>query len=170
MTDMIDLETRTGLRFAVRPVSENDGPALANFFAAVSDDDRRFRFLTAVPTVSAGQLRDLIHRAHHRRETFLAIDPADGDILAAATLAADEGGTLAEVAISVRADRRGVGIGWSMLIHAAEQARIWGVTRLQAIESRANHAAIELEREQGFIGRPVDGDPSLIILEKTFKP
>jgi GNAT superfamily N-acetyltransferase len=168
MTDTTHIETRTGLRLAVRAVRENDGQALASFFAAVSDDDRRFRFLSVAPAVNRGQLQDMTHCDHHHSETFLATDPGDGRIVAAATLAADEPRALAEVAISVRADQRGQGIGWSMLLHVAEQARRWGVGRLQAIESRANHAAISLEREQGFTARPVEGDASLVILEKSF--
>lgn len=164
----IFIETRTGLRLSVRAVRPDDGAALARFFAAVSDDDRRFRFLSAAPAVHASQLHALTHCDHHHGETFLAIDPQDGRIVAAATLAADEARTLAEVAISVRADLRGQGIGWSLLTHVADQAKAWGVSRLQAIESRANHAAITLEREQGFIARAVDGDPTIMILEKRF--
>lgn len=168
MTDTTQIKTRTGLRLDLRPVRENDGQALAAFFAAVSDDDRRFRFLSAAPTVNVEQLHDITHCDHHHSETFLATDPRDGRIVAAATLAADERRTLAEVAISVRANRRGQGIGWCLLSHVAEQARLWGVSRLQAIESRANHAAIDLEREQGFVARPIEGDPSLILLERHF--
>ncbi len=168
MTDTTQIETRTGLRLNLRLVRENDGQALAAFFSAVSDDDRRFRFLSTAPTVNVAQLHDITHCDHHHTETFLATDPVDGRIVAAATLAADEPRTLAEVAISVRADRRGQGIGWCLLNHVAEQAKSWGVSRLQAIESRANHAAIELEREQGFIARPIEGDPSLMLLERRF--
>lgn len=166
MTDT--LETRTGLKINVRPAQDGDAQALAGFFAAVSDDDRRFRFLSSAPGVSPGQIRDLIGGDPDQCETFLATDPTDGRILAAATLAADPDRTRAEVAISVRADHRGMGVGWSMLRHATERAQQWGVGLLQAIESRANHAAIELEREQGFVARAVEDEPSLLILEKHF--
>jgi acetyltransferase len=38
-----------------------------------------------------------------------------------------------------------------------------------AIESRDNHAAIELEREKGFVPEPFEGEPSLVILAKTLR-
>ncbi|EKU76140.1 MULTISPECIES: GNAT family N-acetyltransferase [Sphingobium] len=167
MTDKDILETRTGIRVQVRPAQDGDARALAHFFSAVSDDDRRFRFLSSAPGVSAGQIHDLIHGDPDNCETFLATDEK-GAILAAATLAADPDRTRAEVAISVRADHRGKGVGWSMLRHATDRAQEMGVGLLQAIESRANHAAIELEREQGFVARSVDDEPSLLILEKRF--
>ena len=43
-----------------------------------------------------------------------------------------------------------------------------GVKQVIAIESRDNHAAIELERESGFVPQAMEGDPSTIILTKRF--
>jgi len=63
---------------------------------------------------------------------------------------------------------RGRGIGWSLLDHVAELAKSWGVKRLQAIENRENHAAIQLEREKGFVASGIDGDPGLVLLERRF--
>jgi hypothetical protein len=44
-----------------------------------------------------------------------------------------------------------------------------GCRRAIAIESRDNHAAIELEREKGFVPEPCDGDPSLVVLTRKFR-
>ena len=41
--------------------------------------------------------------------------------------------------------------------------------RVIAIEDRENHAAIELEREKGFTPRAVEGDPTLVMLEKCLR-
>jgi len=43
------------------------------------------------------------------------------------------------------------------------------VRRAISIESRENHAAIELEREKGFVPEPLEGEPSLVQLVKTFR-
>jgi acetyltransferase len=51
----------------------------------------------------------------------------------------------------------------------SREAEARGVRRVIAIEDRANHAAIELEREKGFTPEPLDDDPSLIVLSKTFR-
>ena len=50
-----------------------------------------------------------------------------------------------------------------------EEIKVIGVRRVIAIESRDNHAAIELEREKGFVPEPFDGDPTLVILAKTLR-
>jgi len=74
-------------------------------------------------------------------------------------------GETAEVAVSVHRDRKAQGIGWSLLRHVAQIAPAKGILRLQSIESRDNHAAIEVERELGFTGRAYPGDPTLILVE-----
>ncbi|MDE0947526.1 MAG: GNAT family N-acetyltransferase, partial [Sphingobium sp.] len=140
----------------------------AAFFDEVSDEDRRFRFLSAVRHVSPAQLHDITAFEHHRHETVLAFEPDGATIIAAATLAADKAGDIGEVAISILPERKGKGIGWTLLDHMAQEARHWGVKKLQSIESRDNHAAISLEREMGFTARAVEGDPALMLLERCF--
>lgn len=165
---MIALSTRYDYRFDVRPATHDDEAALAAFFDQVSDDDRRFRFLSAVRHVSPAQLHDITAFDYHRHETVLAFEAGGGMIIAAATLAADKAGDTGEVAISILPDYKGKGIGWTLLDHMAQEARHWGITKLQSIESRDNHAAIMLEREMGFSARAVEGDPGLMLLERTF--
>lgn len=165
---MIALATRYGFRFDIRLASHDDEPALAAFFAEVSDEDRRFRFLSGARQVTPGQLHEMTAFDHQRHETFLAFAPGDAEIIAAATLAADAAGGTGEVAISILPDFKGKGIGWTLLDHVAKEARAWGVNRLQSIESRDNRAAISLEREMGFSARAIEGEPGLVLLERAF--
>ncbi len=81
-------------------------------------------------------------------------------------LAADDTLERAEVAISLRADHKGLGIGWTLLDHLAAVAKARGVKVLESIESRDNHTAITLEREMGFSSEPVEGDTSLVLLRR----
>ena len=74
-----------------------------------------------------------------------------------------------EIAVSIRSDYKGKGVGWALLDFLAEEARTRGVRRVIAIESRDNHAAIELEREKGFTPEPFDDDPTLVVLSKTLR-
>lgn len=161
------LRTRTGLELTVRPATAADEPALAAFFDDVSADDRRFRFLTAAEHPGHEMLRPLVAADHDRSESYLALDAA-GTIVASGLFACDAARETAEVAISIRADRRGQGIGWALLDVLAEAARARGVRRVISIESRENHAAIDLEREKGFVPEPFDADPSLVLLVKRF--
>lgn len=166
---MTRLATRSGLHLNVRPAREDDEAALAAFFDKVSDEDRRFRFFSAAEHVSHDQLEPLIHADHFRSESFLAFDAASGELVASALLACDGALDTGEIAVSVRADHKGKGAGWALLDFLGAEAQRRGVRRVIAIEARENHAAIELEREKGFTPEPFEGDPSLVILSKTFR-
>ncbi|SFF93874.1 acetyltransferase [Novosphingobium sp. CF614] len=163
------LTTRSGIELEVRPATEADEAELAAFFDRVTDEDRRFRFLAAADHVSHEQLEPLVHTDHFRTESWLGINKAGGQIVASGLLACDGPLDTGEIAISVCGNHRGKGIGWAMLDFLADQARTRGCRRVIAIESRDNHAAIELEREKGFKPEPFEGDPTLVILSKTFR-
>jgi len=165
----IRITTGTGIDIEVRPVATGDEDALAAFFDQVSDEDRRFRFFAAADHVSHEQLQPLIKIDHFHVENFLASDRLTGELVASALLACDGPLDTAEVAVSIRADYRGKGVGWALLDLLASEAQKRGVRRVIAIESRDNHAAIELEREKGFAPEPFEGDPALVVLAKTFR-
>lgn len=161
-------ETRDGTRLDVRPAFAEDEAALEAFFDQVSDDDRRFRFLSAARHVGHDQLLPLTHCDHWRTESFLAFDHGTGALVASAMLACDARMETGEIAVSIHAGYRGRGIGWAMLELLGDEARKRGLKSVISIEDRDNHAAIELERERGFVPRAIDGDPHLVLLEKRF--
>lgn len=169
MDTTLALLTRSGIDLAVRPARETDEAALAAFFDRVSDEDRRFRFFSAGAHVCHRQLEPLIHADHYRSESYLGFDPESGELVASALLACDAAMDTGEVAVSVRSDYRGKGIGWAMLDFLGQEAERRGVRRVIAIEARENHAAIDLEREKGFKPEAFEGDPSLVVLAKTFR-
>ena len=162
------LVARSGVALDVRATTEADEAVLAAFFDKVSDEDRRFRFFTAGAHVSHEQLDPFIHADHVRSESYLAFDAANGALVASGLLACDSACETAEVAISIRCDYRAMGLGWVLLGFLGDVARAMGVRQIIAIESRDNHAAIDLERESGFVPQPMEGDPSTIILTKRF--
>ena len=166
---LVTLPTRSGLTLAVRPATERDEAELAALFDEVSDEDRRFRFFVAGEHVSHEQLQPLIHTDHFRSESYLATDAATGKVIASALLACDNALDTAEVAVSISRDYKGQGVGWTLLDFLGREAARRGVRRVIAIESRDNHAAIELEREKGFTPEPFEGDPTLVILSKTYR-
>lgn len=161
-----DLQTRTGFCFRVRSVGPGDDAALGEFFSHVTPEDLRFRFLSSVNVVSHAQLMALINVDHRQKENFLAVDSDGITIIATAMLACDPALTVGEVAISIRPDFKGRGVSWELLEHVAHFAEALGVRTLQSIESNANHAAIELEREMGFTARSYPGDATLTLVER----
>jgi acetyltransferase len=163
------LETRSGIKLEVRPAHEADEPMLVTFFDQVSEEDRRFRFFAASQHVSHDQLEPLIHADHFRSESFLAFDAATGELVGSALLACDGALDTGEIAVSVRSDYKGKGVGWALLDFLGHEAKSRGVRRVISIESRDNHAAIELEREKGFMPEPFEGDPTLVVLSRTYR-
>lgn len=162
------LTTKSGLSLSVRTARPADEDALREFFGHVSAEDLRFRFLSGLDHVREAQLAPLTHPDHQHSESYLAFDGET--LVASAVLAADEAMDTAEVAIAIRSDYKDRGIGWTLLDHVARCARQKGIRTLQSIESYDNHAAIELEREMGFVARSSPGDASLVIVEAQLTP
>ncbi|ETI64546.1 N-acetyltransferase GCN5 [Sphingobium sp. C100] len=159
-----EITTGIGLRLHVRPANAADETELETFFENVTLEDLRFRFLSAVQHVGHDQITAMLRTDRERTVTLLAYEEG-GALVGVAMLAADAQSETAEVAVSVHRDWKAQGIGWSLLRHVAQRARARGILRLQSIESRDNHAAIEVERDLGFTARAYAGDPTLILLE-----
>lgn len=162
------LVTRSGLKLYIRSVAPEDAATVRQFFASLSHDDLRFRFLTPVPAPGPSLLEFLIDVDHVRTEDFLAFADADDDkvLVASAMLAADESLAKAEVAIAVRPEYRNRGVGWALLDFVAGEAKARGIGTLESIECQDNREAIALEREMGFTAMPCPGDPTLTLVRK----
>ncbi len=161
-----DLATRTGLVLHVRPVNSKDEALLSEFFRHVAPEDLRFRFLSGIREVGHDRLMAMTQVDHKSTENFLAFVDGEKTVVASAMVAADASMTRAEVAISVRADYKHKGVAWELLRHVARFAAAMGVGVLESIESRENHEAIELEREQGFVAVTYEDDPTLMLIRK----
>jgi len=163
----IRLQTRTGFRLDVRPVTTADAPLLAEFFTHVTKEDLRFRYLVGIDHVSEERISELANVDHERKENFLAFAEGGTPLVASALLACDPESDRAEVAITIREDFKAQGIGWELLSYLADIARSKGARILESIEQRENHAAIELERHMGFSAQSDPDDPTLLILRKN---
>lgn len=157
--------TRSGLVLRVRPARPDDEAALADFFAQVTAEDRRFRFLSMV-RIGHEHIVAMTSVDHQKTESFVAFGADDRVILGAAMLACDPDLAIGEVAISVRGDHKNLGIGWALLRHVETYARAKGVRRLMSVENRANKSAIQIEQEHGFDASSLDGDMTLVVLQK----
>lgn len=163
------LVTRSGVKLLVRPTAPEDAGRVAQFFAGLTHDDLRFRFLTPVAKPSASFLENLVRVDHVRTEDFLAFVEVDGEpeLVASAMIAADPDMARAEVAIAVAPAFREKGVGWTLLDFVARDARARGIKRLESVECRDNRAAIALEREMGFTASSYPGDATLTLVSKT---
>lgn len=161
-----ELTTRTGFQFKVRPAQPTDEAALGEFFTHVTPEDMRFRFLTGLKTVGHERLAAMTAIDHHQTENFLAVVDGATGIIATAMLACDSDMKTGEVAIAIRSDYKARGVSWVLLEHVAAYAEANGLTTIQSVEMRANHAAIDMEREMGFVAESYPGDPTLVLVKK----
>lgn len=164
------LVTRTGFRFHVRPARSSDEAALGAFFTHVTPEDLRFRFLTGLKTVGHDRLAAMTSIDHRLTENFLAFEDGNPNILATAMLACDDAMQTGEIAIAIRSDYKARGISWDLLAHVADYAEKKGLATIQSIESNDNHAAIDMERQMGFVAAPYPGDSTLVLVQRQLKP
>ncbi len=165
-----DLTTRGGLDVHIRPARPDDDDALSAFFAGVTREDMRFRFLTALKTVDHDRLVSMTHVDHRQTENFLAFAKGRPEIIASAMLACTDDMSKGEVAIALLPGFKKKGLSWELLEHVAHFAEDKGVKILESIESRDHHAAIEMEREMGFTATSYPGDASLVLVRRTLMP
>lgn len=162
-----ELVTRDGASFFVRPVRADDEPLLADFFAHVSPEDMRFRFLSGVSTVGHDRLAMMTRVDYRRTISFLVFDPARTSLLATAMLAADADRSRAEVALTTRVDMKGKGLSWALFEHVLYYARAEGIGTVEAIECADHDAALRMEREMGFAVVSDPEDPTLRIVRRS---
>lgn len=165
----IYLRTHTGLSLYVRPVGDDDEQLLAEFFRHLTPQDLRFRFLGGLHEVSHERLVSMTRVDHRLTENFLTFAQGGKILVASTMLVRSPSGAEAEVAIAVHADYRHKGVAWEMLRHVARYAEAKGIKILQSLESRENHEAIELEREQGFVAKAYPEDGALVLIQKELQ-
>jgi len=157
--------TRDGLNLNIRPACAEDEQKLVDFFKQLNPQDLRFRFLSATNGASPGLAHTLVDIDHTQTENLLAFDDQN-QLVATTMVAAPQGGDDAEVAVAVRSDLKGHGVGWSMLDQACDYARSRGFKTLHSVQMSDDRAAIALEEEMGFRARPNPDDMSLTMLSK----
>ena len=159
------LTTRGGVALDVRPASPGDREDVLKFLRSVDAPDLRFRFLSAVKP-SEALARILTNVDHCSAEDLIAFDTGDGSVAATAMIAKGHSPEIAEIAVLVRSDLKGRGIGWGMLGQACDYARSRGYRRAECVESSSNEGAITLEREQGFTADLHPEDAQVTVLTR----
>ncbi|GAC1043189.1 N-acetyltransferase family protein [Rhizobium sp. No.120] len=162
-----NITTREGLQVTVRPAGFEDEHLMIDLFDHVSPQDLRFRFLSAVKHVSRKQIADLIGADHNAIESYLAFVKGGNMPVATAVLACDHKRKRGEVAIAVRSDFKGHGLGWEFLGLMVSEARKRGLEKIESMEDRSNYDAIELEENMGFSAEPCPDDPTHLLLSKS---
>lgn len=145
----------------LRPISPEDEPLYADFFANVTDEDQRLRFFSAAPDLSRKLLARLTQIDYAREMAFVAIARDTGHLLGVSRFVADPDYTRGEYAIQVRSDLKGRGLGWLLMQHLIDYSRAEGLKDLFGTVLAENTTMLDMCAELGFAITTEPDDPSV---------
>lgn len=162
-----------GRRVNVRASSPQDIDLLRAFFAALSDQDRYFRFMTKLGELSELLARRLADADQVRHVALLACAASGGGEIvigeARYVLGGDDPGS-AEFAVAVATDWQGLGLARALLARLTGQAANAAVRRLMADTLTGNAAMLVVARAAGFTVSGNGADRRLLRLSKELTP
>ncbi len=146
--------TRTGLEFFMRPVRISDEPVLKDFFYSLSEESRYNRFLSRREDMPREMLQDLFLVVDYTREmVILATIEHEGAevVIGVGQYVVLEGTLTAQVALVIRDDYQGQGLGSELLSYLATIAQKQGLTGFTAEILPDNKHVLHLLEKTGHI-------------------
>lgn len=135
----------------VRPITPADQARLTAFYARLSDESRRTRFLGPCRGIGDRQSSAFCTPDHAHNEGFVAVRGAGADEEIVGHVCVEpEGPSSAEVAVAVADGLRGQGIGRRLVEAALDWARRDGLVALTATMLAANPAIQRLLTSLGL--------------------
>lgn len=163
-----DLTTEEGRRIHVRPIRPDDEGALAAFYNRLEPEHRALRFLSASREIGRERIVTMTQIDYRRAMNFLAFDGAhERDLLATAQLVADPDYRRAEVAVAVRSDVQGEGIGRALMEHLIAYAQDEGLACLEGAVGSGNARMIDFARRHGAVLTGGEGAGEEFVLHKA---
>lgn len=143
----------------LRPISAQDKDALIRFHDQLSDDTKFRRYHAAKKSLSTADL-NYFTEVDQQRHLALVAHPDDDehDLLGVARAVAMPGtDDEAEIAVVVRDDHHGSGVGADLIEAVVDRAERAGMRRVVAEVQADNHRALRLFQGFGFRQRAWDG-------------
>lgn len=147
-----------GRSIVLRPLSEDDEPALREFLVSLAGEDIRSRFFGATHSPEqayAGKYADI-----DPEHELVVVAMDDRRMLGMGHLAWDADRVAAEFALIVRSDIKGRGLGRMLLDKLLRHARQLGLARVTGQILQDNQRMLSLARELGFSLRD-SGEPGI---------
>ncbi|MGZ8562912.1 MAG: N-acetyltransferase family protein [Candidatus Limnocylindria bacterium] len=135
----------------IRPVRAGDADAIASFYANLTPESRRTRFLGSCRSISDLQAQRFARAPEHGASGWLALDQnrtAVGHLCLEPLGPGGEG--VEEIAVAVAEEWRGHGLGRALLDAAIASARHRGVRALEATMLTGNHPIHALLEHAGL--------------------
>jgi acyl-CoA hydrolase/GNAT superfamily N-acetyltransferase len=145
--------TREGLQILLRPVKMSDEPLLKDFFYALSDQSTYRRFISQRKDMPHERLQEFVIIDYTREMVILVVlehEERNDEIIAVGQYGIDERLHTAEVALVVRDDYQGRGIGGELLGLLTHQAKNQGLLGFTAEVLIENYPMLRLFEKMGF--------------------
>lgn len=169
--------TKTGRAIRVRPLDADDAPYLVDLFENMSQDSRYRRFMQSLEHVDMervwSEAEQIARGTAINSYGLLAFcdttERPDVPVAGARYVRTDAGE--AEIAVSVRDDMQGMGIGTHLLRLLVDEARREGIDRLVAMFQNENFAVWSmLKKLDGRLVRRSNGTEAFITLYLNEQP
>ena len=150
-----------GRSFTIRPIRPEDAAAHERMFERLDPEDIRFRFFSAIQTLSIEQIVRMTEIDYGREMALIAIDQSSGETAGVARLVrSDTDGLTGEFAILVESGAKGIGLGSALMQQLIAWAKQEGVVDIVGDILADNHSMLAFVRHLGFtLGhRPNEGD------------
>lgn len=134
----------------VRPIRPEDEPLFAPFFEHVTSEDLRLRFFAPVKDFSHNFVARLTQIDYARAMAFVAIDEETNELLGVVRIHSDSDYRVAEYAILLRSDLKGLGLGWQLMELMITYARSEGLQEIRGQVLAENTVMLEMCRKLGF--------------------
>ncbi|MBF0306567.1 MAG: GNAT family N-acetyltransferase, partial [Alphaproteobacteria bacterium] len=143
----------------LRPIRPADEPAHAELIGRVTPQDLRYRFFGAVRKLQHHQLARLTQIDYDREMAFIAIRPDRPDTLGVVRTVTDPDNRRAELAILVRSDLKGTGLGTMLMTKIIGYHKARGTGAIVAQILAENEPMLRLARRCGFsVGKSDEPD------------
>jgi acyl-CoA hydrolase/ribosomal protein S18 acetylase RimI-like enzyme len=162
--------TKTGLEVLLRPVKISDEPLLKDFFYSLSDKSLYRRFSSARTDMPHERLQDFVIIDYTKEMVILAVkehEEKEG-ILGLGQYGINEGSRAAEVALVVKDEYQGKGIGTELLTYLTQLAKKQGLLGFTAEVLVENRPMLRLFEKMGFETEK-RSEAGVFELEMTFR-
>ncbi|TFW13755.1 bifunctional acyl-CoA synthetase/GNAT family N-acetyltransferase [Massilia arenosa] len=146
-----------GAPLVLRPIRPEDGEAHVRFFAALTEEDVRFRMFVRVRELQPAQLARFTQIDYDREMAFIATRiGADGqaETLGVVRAVADPDNQEAEFAVTVRSELKGHGLGRILMEKIIAYCRARGTGAIVGDALPQNTRVLRLVRSLGFAVTP----------------
>ncbi len=151
-----------GQKFLLRPIRPEDADAHAAMFARLTPEDVRFRFFSAMRSLSAEQIVRMTDVDYGREMAIIAVDGAGQTAGVSRLVRNDSDGTTAEFAVIVEPAAKGLGLASALMRAIIAWGKSEGVQEINGQILADNLPMLAFIRRLGFSIERIPGESDVL--------